>query len=269
MTIYIDQFLLTNFLLDYFILHLTKTILKSGCKGIKLVVCSTFEAVCALVIFIPTENIFFQALSCIAVSAVTVSLCFSGFDFRVFVRAAAVFYSVAFTTGGICRALHSDNLIYILSFSVVICRILSAVTASVREMSEKYKNLKKEITVSLGGKTANLKAYCDTGNQLNDPFGNKPVTVASLSAVEKILPKTLSQSLKSEADTLEIYASIGEKYRLKLIPCKTIKGRCFLIGFTPESAVIDGREIKTTVAVSAENIGAANGCNAIFGPQLI
>ena len=40
MTVYVDKFILTNFLLNFFILHITKSVLKSECENLRLVLCT-------------------------------------------------------------------------------------------------------------------------------------------------------------------------------------------------------------------------------------
>lgn len=185
MTVYIDKFLLINFLMNFFILHITKAILKSNVSNIKAALCSAVGAVFALIIFLPLSKVLIILAEAVF-SALVLVICFCGLNTKKLIRAAAVFYSVTFLCGGCALGVSNyfngrgrSELTYVLLVSAALSYFLLGAFSKIYEKLEAYKNLIRRLKICIGEKSAEIDAFCDTGNHLNDPVSGLPVVVVS------------------------------------------------------------------------------------------
>ncbi len=275
MTIYIDRFFATNFILNFFILHVTKTILKSDSKNYKIALCAALGSVYSILILFPIQKWILVTLW-ILVTSFAVWICFCDKSAKGLFRATVIFYCVAFITGGCALALQNTlkaTQDYELGGVLMLCIAISYILISaVGDIVKKLTILNKNVTnlnISYNKKQVSTKAFCDTGNHLTDPVTKKPVIVVSLNSIKDILPSEMVYSLLHNEDVLKIYTSFCTEHRLKLIPYKAISGDGFLLGIKPDEIKINNNPVDAVVAISCTAIHTLNDYSAIFGPQII
>ena len=98
---------------------------------------------------------------------------------------------------------------------------------------------KARLIVLKNGVLRSFTAFVDTGNTLFEPVSGLPVAVVRCRALEGA-------------------AKIP-------IPAVTPAGRAFLMGFLPEMASVNGREVECVIAVTAQKLPA----EAIVPPELL
>jgi stage II sporulation protein GA (sporulation sigma-E factor processing peptidase) len=79
-----------------------------------------------------------------------------------------------------------------------------------------------QVTIGLGGKTVELPALLDTGNQLRDPFLDQPVLVSELDPVRPLLPPAIHRVVESlgrgELTAATALAGSELRNRFRLVP---------------------------------------------------
>ena len=82
-----------------------------------------------------------------------------------------------------------------------------------------------------GGKSAVLKGFTDTGNDLSDPFTGAPVAVCRAASLASVLSKEM---LSAENDY-----TLSTDLGMRLIPCKTVSGNVLIPAFRPDKLILD------------------------------
>lgn len=276
MSVYIDLYVIVNIFFNFFILHITKIIIKSKSKNPRLLVASVTGAIYASLVFFPQTKYITGICGKIIFSLVLICISFKSKSFIEYIRTLVVFYSVCFSFGGIGFLVisffgESERLNYAMLFSttVVISYTLITLTSEIYERYFKYDKLFHNLKITLNERNIETKCIYDTGNSLKDPVTRLPVVVIDINEVKNILPDALSREIISGGDFVQIFLTFKTDFKLKLIPFKSVGGEGFLIGFRPDFISIDGKETNAVVGISEKEISSDKTYNAILNPQLI
>ena len=285
--IYIDVLICTNIFINYFILLAISRIFNIDFKKCRLILASFLGGLYSFLIFLP-DNLFFTGLILKFFASLTIILlAFKINNFLNFIKITASFYIVNFLFAGIILFfwyfLDSQNIFvrnstvyfnlspifFIITtlISYLVIRILSFFTAQSGTNNE-FCNLK----VEQDSKVFNLKAKIDTGNNLKDPFSNKPVAVVEYKFIEEILPKKFKEyffdfgACKQEIND-EKLASL----KFRAIPFNTILGSGIMPAFKPEKIKLIENNKKETekdafIAICRGKLLGEN-YNALVGPD--
>ena len=272
MEVYADILVLLNLIVDYFLLSLTSKLLKTGSPVWRQLAAAAIGGLSSLVIFLPELNTAVEILLRAAICA-AVSLTAFGFRSpRFFLRTVAVFFAVSFGFAGamlgIWQLFRPNGLIIRNSavylgisplFLIVFSVIAYFITLAARQLlGRKGETAEKcEISVYIDGDFASFTAITDTGNSLEDAFGNSEVIVADPAAAEALLGR------QSDGE-------LAKRYRV--LPCGTVGGTGLLEGYRCDRARITCRE-KTTelsrpiLAISKTSLGGDY--SAVINPKII
>ncbi|MBO4433353.1 MAG: sigma-E processing peptidase SpoIIGA [Clostridia bacterium] len=268
MTVYADILILTNLIVDYFLLLVTAKITRQKPPLWRTVAASFTAAATTLVIFLPEQNRFLDFFLRLILSF---AVCFIGFGYkslRRFISCSLVFFAVSFCYGGAMMALLyifkpsgmtiKNSVVYfdisplfLIGFSVagfLISSIFSSLFARRHKDAEHC-----YLTLTFCGRQADFSALIDTGNSLSEPFGSGAVIVADSEkcrlAFGELTPETYPK-----------------KYRA--IPCGTVLGNSVLNGFRCDKAkvITTKKTVELKNPVLALSASPLCDCEALINP---
>lgn len=276
MTIYIDQYIIINTALNFVILRITKSIIKSNSSNPRLLVSSIAGAMFAILILFPQAKAVTGIFGKIIFSLILTAISFKSINFKAFLKNLTVFYFVSFTIGGCGYALYNIfnvsqyiDTATLLCITVFLSYFTLNIISSVYEKHFKYDKLIHKLTIKVGENEAETDCFYDTGNTLREPISKTPVIVVNVKTVKNLLPESIIYELLHNTDIVKIYFSYCMDVKLKLIPYHTIADNGFILGFVPTAVLIDGRETNAVIGISSAVIACDNSYNAIVNPETI
>ena len=287
--IYVDVLVCTNIFINYFILLAISRLYSFSLNRLRIIAGAVLGGIFSLLILLPEINFYINLIIKLFISLVVVLISFKVYSILNFVKLVASFYLVNFVFAGavlfVWYLLDSKNifvknntvyfnispLFFIISTLVTysIIRFLAFLTVQ-KNSEQSFCNLK----IEQNNKTIDLKAKIDTGNNLKDPFSNKPVIVAEYKFIKSIVPTEIINffsNKETKSDSLDIDKITNLKFRT--IPFNTILGSGIMPAFMPEKIKIikkDKKEISKDafVAICKEKFLNEN-YNALVGTDLI
>lgn len=276
MTIYIDQYIIINTLLNFVILRITKQIIKSKSSNPRLFVSSVAGALFAILILFPQAKAITGTFGKIIFSLILTAISFNSKNFKLFFKNLAVFYFVSFTIGGCGYALFnifSDSrymdTAMLLCITVFLSYFILNIISSVYEKYFKYDTLIHKLIIKVGDNIAETDCFYDTGNNLRDPISKIPVIVVNITTIKNLLPESIIYELLHNTDIVKIYFSYSMDIKLKLIPYHTISENGFMLGFVPTKVMIDEKETNAIIGISSSVMTNDKSYNAIVNPQIL
>ncbi len=276
MTVYIDQYIIINTILNFIILRITKSIIKSKSSNPRLFISSVAGALFAILMLFPQSQHITGFLGKIIFSLLITAISFNSRTVKLFLKNLVVFYFVSFTIGGCGYALYNIFSMHqyfdtarLLCLTIFTSYIIFSTVSSVYEKFFKYDSLIHILKIKVGEKETETECFYDTGNNLCDPITKTPVIVVNLETVKNLLPDCIVYELLHNVDAVKIFFSYHTDLKLKLIPYHTISDNGFILGFTPSGVYIDGRQINAVIGISSASISNDKEYNAIVNPQLI
>jgi len=276
MTVYIDQYIIINTILNFVILRFTKYIIKSTSSNMKLVVSSFIGGIFALFMVFPEIKFMTGFITKIIFSVILTLISFKSVNLKDFLKNLTVFYFVSFTIGGcgyaIMNFIKSGNFsstTKLLSITVLLSYIILNVISSIYEKHLKYDRLTHKLTIVSENKHIETKCFYDTGNSLRDPISKLPVIIVNISIIKDLLPEKFTDELIQNKDVVEIYFEFSKEIKLKLIPYHTVSNNGFMLGFIPTKILIDDKPVNAVIGISVNILSTDNTYNAIVNPQTI
>ncbi|MGI6161694.1 MAG: sigma-E processing peptidase SpoIIGA [Christensenellales bacterium] len=240
-SIYIELFLLDNFIMNYLILRLTQTICGLANTPRTLIAAAVGGAYAALqAAGAPGLD---HAVAKVALSACIVVLAFYRRG-RKMLKPFAVFYAASFIAGGAVIGLAflfggvymRNGIVY----HVLPLRAALVGVAAVMALRWLFKRVRASwllsrsevrLKVTLGGRTAVLSALVDTGNAAIEPLSGKPVVIAELSKVGALIDDNMRQAV--------ILGKLPDMEGVRAVPFHAISGKGVLPALKPDSMSID------------------------------
>lgn len=197
----------------------------------------------AFLIFVPNLPRSVLVLSRLPVAAVLVTAAWGFVGRGRFLRLFCGFFLVSFVFAGLMGALwhtlHPKRMLYygaIVYFGidtralVVLTAVCYALLWGAGKLLEHRRNRGTlfDLTVVLGERKVQCRAFLDTGNDLCEPFSGDPVVVLHRSFAERL-------GVPQEPDAAQAAA-----IKWRMIPCQTANGAGALWGFRPDRVTICG-----------------------------
>ncbi len=242
--IYADILVTINLAVDYLLLFAAARIAGAEYRRLYGLLGAAVGALYSLIILFDLPA-FVLGATRLAVSSLMVLITFEKRNFSEFIRLLFIFYICSFLFSGfmmlINSFLHADsffagNGIIYFEFSAVGI-VLSGtaaflVTGLLRRL---FRRGEPEgtchIRIFYGGKSAVLKGFTDTGNDLSDPFTGAPVAVCRAASLASVLSKEM---LSAENDY-----TLSTDLGMRLVPCKTVSGNVLIPAFRPDKLILD------------------------------
>lgn len=191
MKIYLDYVFFINFIFDFILLYATNIILKRNIKIIRIILGSFIGAFSIFILFINMpSSLFFISKMLSGLLMVIITFKFKDFKYTI----NNFFYLMIFSIllGGFLYFLNIEagyehvGMIFYKNgktldiFILILSSILLYIVLS--KKIKKYKNkisYYKKVKIYLEDKTLLLNGYIDTGNNLCDPYFNKPIFIVN------------------------------------------------------------------------------------------
>ena len=220
MAVYVDGYILLNFLMDYLLLLGTACLTGGERSPLRLLLGAGIGSLYAGLSLIPG----FQFLGNTLWQGVFFLL-MAGAAFgrgRQLPRRCLLLFLLSLALGGGAYLLGQGGKLGFLTLAGMGGALVLACRAAARGGFTPARDLVR-VDIRLGSRETSLTALRDTGNSLRDPITGQPVLVAQWEAAQKLLPISLSrEELARPAETLEALRGQAPNLRLRLIPYKTV-----------------------------------------------
>lgn len=236
MTIYIEDFIIQNVLINLCLLRLVSFTLKSKTNFFRLILVSIVGASSSVIVAVFIDNI--VMLNCLKlISAIVMICCAYKCNFKEKIFAFLSLFLYTYAIGGLISSISSAT--YKTNFGIVttskfnlssVCIIVILLTFIIEKIAtilkHKFKSNTLVYNLKLTNKnhSINVKAYLDTGNFLS--FHGQPVVVLSQSAFMKLNQINQIEFLCSPCEFLQT-STVNGTSRLKLYKIDEIS---FVVG---------------------------------------
>lgn len=237
--IYIDELIFLNFVIDYILLSILKSIMKLNTKRIRIIFACLIGEMSIIYLFINMSNFTLNIFKVILCS-IMIFVAFGYINFKEYIKNIIYFYILSFFLGGCLLYFKSLNLIkynYFILLVPVIMKVYKFFTYNLKNII----NYRYRVNIYLNnGKIIYLNGFMDSGNSLIDPFSNKKVII--------------------------INKDVGEDFYL--VPYRTIDSESLIKCFKPRKVYIDGIGERNDVVVGVIN-KKFNGFNCLLNYKLM
>lgn len=282
MYIYIDILIITNIYINYFLLKATSKMTHSVLRDGKCIISALIGSLFSLIILLPELNTAVLLLIRILTAFIMVFVSFYGKTFRELYRIGLIFFFICFIFAGIeygLSTLFKNSIMVwnngILYFDIplimlIISTIISYIAISLfRYFIDSRNDYDGEyvITIINKNKKTELKAICDTCNNLTDSFSGKPIIICSKESMKTFFDESELNNMINLSISSDVPA-FNKGWRL--IPFSTINSSGLLPSFLPNSVYIKNKETNK-IKYTAAYIGIVEKDMdyAIFNPKIL
>ena len=217
---YIEVIIIFNIYIDFLVLLLTSILIKQKISLKKLLFISLISGLSSIILFLNITIIELLIISFL-ISILIIELTFKR------MKALLYFYLNSILIGGIIFLVNNfiklSTLDNYLVLTLITPIILIIYKKKIKDLKENY-NLNYQIKLKYKGKKITLNSFLDTGNNLTDPYFNKPVILVN------------EDIIKSDKYFYIPYSTITEDGIIKAIHINEIE----IIGFKKVKDVIIG-----------------------------
>ena len=274
--IYVDVLLVVNLIVTYFLLTASAIITGYTYNIKRIIFSSVFGAVFCLYIFVQSNSVAVDITVKISSLVVCAAVAFWNGKLRSFVSQSICFLLLNFLLAGIViwisiknSLIYHNNFIFYYDINPVILVLSSvfiyAVITVFAVMKEHFCDDKLYSVDMIFKKFCvyNINAFYDSGLKIKDIISNKDVMIVGYDDVKTILPKDLSNDIKSFFE--EKYQTITTDF----IPVfyNTVSSHGMLPSLKTEMVVINNKTIKNVLVAFAQNKLDDN-VSALFGTAI-
>lgn len=297
MTVYLDEVFAVNLIMDWLILWLAGNLAQCGAGRWRLRAAALLGAVYSVAVFFPW-GVWLTLLPIkIGWSLLMLVVAYSFVNWRNYLKLVIYFYFVSFVLGGASVAamyLFGEQSIqtwsgvalveidFQLFWLVIAAGMVSAAVWYLRNRLRQDLSAPQQIVtgwVQLGEQVISLQLLVDSGHSLTDPLSGKSVVVAEqrilLPLFSEAVQKILGQQLENGADILLLMAEQSNMAgRWRLIPFQTVGQQGLLLGFRPDSMILQYGTVKRTchniiVAMSSQQFSSHETYQGLVPPDLL
>ena len=262
--IYADELFILNLAVNYLALLGAAKICPHGAPRLRLLFGASLGAVYAVLCVLCGAEFLTHPVMKLAVG-VLVSLAAFGGEKRL-LKLTLSFFAVTLLFGGTVTAVLASfgrtpgSLFTPVTFRVLLISFVPAY-AAVAFLSRRNAALRHEVipvTVAYRGRSVELRALRDSGNELCEPLSGRAVMVCESETLLPLLSERAWEIIlrnPDPADALPRLYSSGET-DFRIVPYRTVSGSGFLLAFAPESVTAAGEKRENIlVGLGTENLG--------------
>lgn len=253
MRVYVDAFLVINFLVDFLLLLGTNRLTGFPDNKKRMAMSSLLGALYSGACLLP-EFRFLGNTLWRAVSLGLMGMAAFGWN-RSAVPRSCVFLLLSLALGGLALSLGRSDIRGLMLAGLGIwclCRLCGQSVSGARDYLP--------LEICCGDRRVKLLALRDTGNTLRDPVTGEQVLVVSPAAAARLTGLT-QQQLAHPMETLASRCLPG----LRLIPYRTVGQSGMMLAMKFDQVYIDGRRKESVVAFSPENFDRSEAYQALTG----
>ena len=293
-TVYVDILFLTNFLTDFFLLYMTKSVSKNVSPVWRLM-CGAFAgSIYAVLMFYPDLSFIYSGVFKLVASAVIVLIAFPVNSVKNFLDLSSLFYLSSFALSGITFVLFyftdvgsaigaamSNGIFYVninplyLILSAALCYIIMFVFERVYTKRLNINANMHNLEIFYKGKTIRVKALLDSANAMLDPVTNTPVIVCDINMLKPLFKdesyyERLCKLGENNADKLKIELVCDTPFRL--VPYRGLGNvGDIMLAFSPAKLLIDEKVYTGSVLIGlcVQKLSEVNDYNALLHPRVM
>ncbi len=256
MYIVLEYLLIENFIINFFILYLTKILVRAEINTKRIVLGAVVASFYSLAFFSAKTMFLTYPFFKLILSAILIRITFGYLNFKIFIKEIIAFYIISFIFAGATLGVFfsSNNISALLERSfdafngiqakylllgVIISLIGSSIIFQYYQRNILRDNYIVDLTISYNQKKTTIKALLDTGNSLVVPFTNKRVMVVEYNKLSNMLPNKVKDLLiayeKNDYHLIEeLLNYLHNEISLTLIPFNSIGKSGMIFGFEPD-----------------------------------
>ena len=287
-TVYGDLLFFTDFLMDLTLLFAVSRFGNFRTKGCCLLFGAALGGVFSLVSLMPAFGLLRGWWGKLLFSALMVKVAFPALRGKRFLTAFLYSYLIGFAMAGavVClswffrqRGWFDIGFSYTamgLSAAFLVAMFLSGAGRGYVRKNLRLGEVTETAVLRLNGKTAEVTALFDTGNELVDPISRLPVIVAEYGAVKHLLPAVFCEAFEGNPNAAEVFAAMAPyaiSARLRLIPFQSIgREHGMMVGFRPDHISFPLRKHtcfeNVVVCLYRGSMATREHCRCIVNPAL-
>ncbi|MBP0979727.1 MAG: sigma-E processing peptidase SpoIIGA [Oscillospiraceae bacterium] len=249
MTIYIDILIITNIIINYFLLLLTTKFCLYKPKRKNILLASIVGGIYSLVNLLPELSFIFIFLLKL-ISCFIMTLILFEFKNKNLLKNYYIFFIINFIFSGLMMTFWffispvgmniNNGVVYfnISTITLIISILIAYIIINIFVLITKKVPIEIKdylVEVYINNQKIKLKGFVDTGNFLCDIFSATPVVICKFDSISSILPTDIKKIiLNNNINNINFIS----KYNLRLIPYKTISNQEFIIALRPEKFVL-------------------------------
>ncbi|MFU0823963.1 sigma-E processing peptidase SpoIIGA [Clostridium sp.] len=197
MVIYLDVFIIENFIVNFFLLYITSQTIKIKTEMRYLVISSVLGTLYAVVaLYTKCKYLFYIPLKCITAIAMILIL-FRKKKVLVLFKAVLIFLLYSMLLAGLCIFIEINNSMNIniiinkVSYKILLSSIMliyifiHRIVVYVQDRRE-MTSLIYDVDIVTNSEVRKVKAFLDTGNELREPATNLPVMIVEKEALNNL-----------------------------------------------------------------------------------
>lgn len=270
MVVYADILVSLNTVVTYFILLAAKSVCHAQSGFIRMTAASVVGGFSSLYIFLPEQGMLSETAAKIAFSAIITAVAFGVGKIKAYLRALFCFYAVSFIYAGFMLGFWhilkpkgmtvNNGVVYfsvsplVLICSTALCYMLIRLLQSLLRR-ENSLSPEKNIRLNYGDNSVLCRCMVDSGNTVNDIYGDCGVVIIDRVTADYLFGETLTeQLLLNRAE-----GSLATRFRL--IPYKTLNASGVMPCVKIDSAEADNKKTDKVIVgiVSAKFDGDFSG----------
>ena len=289
--VYVDILIMTNFIVDYFLLMLTSFLLSADVKRWRFFLSAFLASLTSLIIFAPELNAFVEFVIKFSFSLLIVFIAFGYKNAKRYIKASVMFFAsnVIFAGGALLvwslfaprgLVVHNGAVFYNISpitllLSITAVYLLSLVVSKIISR-RKGTGGEYNVTLFFDGKSVSVQGIVDRGNMLKDSVSLSPVIVCDIEKVRPLLNSELEKILCRQNFELGFYSDIVNspyKNKFRVIPFESLSGSGVMAALVLDKAEIylgnNKNEVKNVVMAVTNNKIAGGEFDVLLNPELI
>lgn len=255
MAVYVDLLFAVNLALNCWALWLSSVLIGHRLQLGSLLLSASLGAVYALGLVTPWAHLFTHPAGKLLLAVAMVVIAFRPHLVMRVLSLTGLFLVVSCLTAGCVLGIYglinngqSGTLAYgqlplwVLALAVVALALGSQRVISLLENRLVHVANRADLTFQLDGRVVHLTGLVDSGNQLADPLGGRPVAVVSLAALADVLPEEIVALASSDSPWEQSLVGLAEHAwagRVRFIPFRSVGRRSgMLLGFGVDQVAV-------------------------------
>ncbi|MCI5727437.1 MAG: sigma-E processing peptidase SpoIIGA [Clostridium sp.] len=220
MIVYLDVLIFENFVVDLFLLKLTKKLIRVRTSKVRLMIAAMFGALYTVTLVFENTSFFTKRFVQVIMAFIIISLSFNKSNLFTKVKGTLCYIALSMIFSGLCIYLSSEknnmlssNLKNIIMSIIILNLLLERLIQYVKERIF-VTNYIYELEIINNGEKYHIKGFLDTGNELREPLTNYPCILVEESKIS---------SFDMNNCYYINYSSVGHNGKIRGVKCESVR----------------------------------------------